>query len=151
MLHGREAAKSALVAAEAVFEQGKISTDLPVVRFIWDGGEGWTERTIEAILKASGLARSLSDARRKIAAGAVRINDERIKNPKKQFRLNDVDPNMGCFKVQYGKKKIVLENRYSPTASAFRARPAHSQPLQPSLPLPTFPEAPTAGIAARAS
>ena len=79
----------------------------------WSAGEisgehNWTERSAEAILKGAGLATSLSDARRKIAEKAVKINDQPIVDPQQRFRATDIDPQIGAFKVQYGKKKIVL-------------------------------------------
>jgi tyrosyl-tRNA synthetase len=74
-----------------------------------DGSErNWKRRSAGAILKASRLASSLSDARRKIESGAVKINDECISDPRKWFGKSDVDSQTEAFKVQYGKKKIVL-------------------------------------------
>jgi len=70
--------------------------------------QGWEKRSAEAILKASGLASSLSDARRKIAEGAVKINDVPINDSKMEFKKDGVDPTTQAFKVQYGKKRIVL-------------------------------------------
>lgn len=113
ILHGRKAAQDAAETARRTFEEGAISASLPTVEMDWSSGEisgeqKWEERTAEAIFKASNLASSLSDARRKIAEGAVRINDLQIADPKQFFRKLDVLPETGAFKVQYGKKKIVL-------------------------------------------
>jgi tyrosyl-tRNA synthetase len=113
LLHGREKAEAAAETARKTFEQGVTAKDLPTVEMKWsvaeDGSEhGWKERSAEAILKESGLASSLGDARRKIAEGAVKINDKRIDDSKQWFRKDQVDQETGRFKVQYGKKKIVL-------------------------------------------
>ncbi|KAB2919752.1 MAG: tyrosine--tRNA ligase [Hyphomicrobiaceae bacterium] len=113
LLHGREKAEAAAEAARKTFEQGVTAKDLPTVDMVWSAAEdnsehGWEARSAEAILRASGLASSLSDARRKIAEGAVKINDEPISDSKRLFGKGQVDQGTGAFKVQYGKKKIVL-------------------------------------------
>jgi tyrosyl-tRNA synthetase len=113
LIHGRETAAAAAETAKTTFEQGGLAAGLPTVEMDFsadDAGvdQGWTERRAEAILKKSGLATSLSDARRKIAEGAVRINDEQVKDPGTRYLVTDVQPAIGAFKVQYGKKKIVL-------------------------------------------
>jgi len=113
MLHGRDKAEAAAETARKTFEQGVTAKDLPTRNMKWsaaeDGSEqGYKERSAEAILKASGLASSLGDARRKIAEGAVKINDNPISDSKQMFNKGNVDRDTGKFKVQYGKKKIVL-------------------------------------------
>jgi tyrosyl-tRNA synthetase len=113
LLHGRDKADAAAETARKTFEQGVTAKDLPTVNMVWSAAEdnrerGWKERSAEAILKESGLASSLGDARRKIAEGAVKINDEPISDSKRLFRRENVDHETGAFKVQYGKKKIVL-------------------------------------------
>jgi len=108
LLHSREAADKAADTARRAFEEGVATTDLPVVDMDWAEGGKWTERSNEAILKASGLATSLSDARRKIAEGAVKINDIAVSDPTKFRRRDEVDGQLRVFKVQYGRKKIVL-------------------------------------------
>jgi len=113
MLHGRDKADAAGETARKTFEQGVTAKDLPTVDMVWSAAEdnsehGWKERSAGAILKASGLASSLGDARRKIAEGAVKINDKPISDSKRLFGKEDVDQETGAFKVQYGKKKIVL-------------------------------------------
>ncbi len=110
VLHGREAAEKVADTARRAFEEGA-SEGLPVID--WSAGEetgehNWTQRTAAAILKASGLATSLSDARRKIDEKAVRINDKLVERHDQWFQKTDIDPKTGAFKVQYGKKKIVL-------------------------------------------
>jgi len=112
ILHGREAADAAAETARRTFEEGVSDAGLPTVEMEWskdDSGveRGWTERRAEALIKASGLATSLSDAKRKIAEG-VKINDKPITDPAQLFTLKDVDAKTGAFKVQHGRKKVVL-------------------------------------------
>jgi tyrosyl-tRNA synthetase len=108
ILHGRDSAQAAAETARRAFEEGVATGNLPIVDFDWSEGGKFTERTNEAILKNSGLAVSLSDARRKIAEGAVKINDAPISDATAYRSKNEIDPQLGAFKVQYGKKKIVL-------------------------------------------
>jgi tyrosyl-tRNA synthetase len=112
ILHGRAAAEQAAETARRAFEEGA-SVGLPTVDWDWSAGEvsgeqNWEQRTAAAMLKASGLATSLSDARRKIDEKAVRINDKLIERHDEWFTKNNVDPQTGAFKVQYGRKKMVL-------------------------------------------
>jgi tyrosyl-tRNA synthetase len=116
ILHGRAAADAAAETARKAFEEGITTQGLPIVEFDWsadDNGvdQGWKERHADAILKASRLATSLSDAGRKIRENnstAVRINDEIVSDPKRWYSIDQVDRETGAFKVQYGRKKIVL-------------------------------------------
>jgi tyrosyl-tRNA synthetase len=108
ILHGEVEATAAAVTAQIAFEEGGASKSLPMVSMIWDGGQNWTERSADAILKESGLATSLSDARRKIAEGAVKINGDLIDSHAQKFDRSMIDRDLDAFKVQYGKKKIVL-------------------------------------------
>jgi tyrosyl-tRNA synthetase len=113
ILHGRDAANQAAETARQAFEEGALAEGLPMVEMDWSAGEvtgeqAWTDRTAAAILKGSGLATSLSDARRKIAEKAVKINDKLIEQHDQYFQKSGVDQQTGAFKVQYGRKKIVL-------------------------------------------
>lgn len=108
ILHGKDAADGAADTARRAFEEGAASTDLPTVNMVWDGGQGWMERSADALLKEAGLATSLSDARRKIAEGAVKINDALISDASQKFSKSMIDGELGAFKVQYGRKKIIL-------------------------------------------
>jgi tyrosyl-tRNA synthetase len=113
LLHGREAAVEAAETARRTFEEGVAAAGLPTVTIDWSADEirgehNWKERSAEALLRASGLATSLSDARRKIAEGAVRINGELVDDHKKPYAQSDIDAEYGALRIQYGKKKIVL-------------------------------------------
>ncbi|HZU51808.1 MAG TPA: tyrosine--tRNA ligase, partial [Sphingomicrobium sp.] len=69
MLHGRAAAIAAQETARATFEQGESGTDLPRLSL----GDGMN---IAHALTAIGFTPSNKEAKRKIAEGAVRIDDE---------------------------------------------------------------------------
>ncbi len=112
ILHGREAAEDAALTAHHAFEEGA-SAGLPMIEWNWSegdnsSGESFDLRSAAALLKGSGIATSLSDARRKIAERAVRINEKLIERHDEMFGKDQIDPHTGAFKVQYGKKKIIL-------------------------------------------
>jgi tyrosyl-tRNA synthetase len=107
MLHGEAAAAEAAATAEATFVQGVTSENLPTIDFDWAGTAGFAERTAEALVKESGLASSMREARDLINGGGIRINDEKPVVGQ-YFKRTDVLPELGAFKVQKGKKSIVL-------------------------------------------
>lgn len=71
MLHGSEAATAAADTARATFEQGGSGDDLPTLSV----GEGVS---LAHALTQLGFTPSNKEARRKIAEGAVRLNDEAV-------------------------------------------------------------------------
>ncbi len=106
MLHGAEEAKKARATAEAAFERGALSENLPTVELVWAGEDGSiTQRRAEAIV-ATGLAISTSAAKRLIGEGGVRINGE-LPEVGKPYDREDVLTDLGAFKVAK-KKQIVL-------------------------------------------
>jgi tyrosyl-tRNA synthetase len=106
LLHGRAAANEALETARRTFEEGKLSVDLPVVKM--NKGE-WPEgRSNTQIAMASGLFSSLSDVRRNISGGAIRINGSLVTDGNAIRQYTEVDAATGAFSVTFGKKKIVL-------------------------------------------
>jgi tyrosyl-tRNA synthetase len=110
LLHGAGAAEAAAAAAKAAAEGG-ISEDMPTFTIDRSGRPEWGQgRSPAAILVASKLVPSMSEARRKISEGAVRINDEVIKPDTAVILWSQLDPEHGAFKVQLGKNrsKIVL-------------------------------------------
>jgi tyrosyl-tRNA synthetase len=110
LLHGASAAEAAAAAAKAA-AQGGISVDMPTYPIDRTGNPEWQYgRTPAAILAASRLVPSMSEARRKIAEGAVRINDLLVTPDTKAISWDQLDPEYGAFKVQLGKNrsKIVL-------------------------------------------
>jgi tyrosyl-tRNA synthetase len=104
MLHGSEAAAQARTAAEAAFEQGRLSEDLPtfeVPRAALESGVA-----LAALAADAGLASSRSDARRLAQGGGLRLNDEAITDAARPVTLADLKD--GAIKLAAGKKKIVL-------------------------------------------
>jgi len=108
MAHGEDEARKARETAEKAFEQGQTSVDLPTIELVWAGPEGdLTRRTAEALVKEAGLATSMREARDLIGGGGIQIND--AKPAVGDFYERDqVIAELGAFKVQKGKKKIVL-------------------------------------------
>ncbi len=105
IVHGREAAEEAAAAAKSLFESG-ISTDALPTTSIARGDAGSASAT--ALLVASGLVASNSEARRKIAEGAVRINDGLVSDANEIYPFDTLYADTGALKVQLGKKKTVL-------------------------------------------
>ncbi len=105
MLHGAAEAEKAAAAAQDLFERGQISSDLPVVEVSRAGFPN--ARSTAALVKEAGLAGSLGEARRLIAGGGVSINDRRMTSDE-MLSYDRLLPELGAFKVQVGKKKIVL-------------------------------------------
>jgi tyrosyl-tRNA synthetase len=97
MCRGRAAASEASETARRTFEEGESGDALPTLKVF--GGE-------IGIIEAStvlGFAASNSEARRKIAEGAVRIDDERITDPMFRIVIGDKP-----VKLSLGKKKHAL-------------------------------------------
>ena len=106
LLHGESEALAAEMTAQLNFEDGKISEGLPTIEIrksLFPTGISNT-----ALASSTGLFSSNSDARRKIAEGGVRINDLKVSDPNEIVPWTEVHPELGVFKVQFGKKKIVL-------------------------------------------
>ncbi len=110
LLHGAMAADAAAGAAKAAADGG-MSDHMPTFTIDRSDNPDWQYgRTPAAILVAARLVPSMSEARRKIAEGAVRINDRVITPEIKAIPWDQLDPEHGAFKVQLGKNrsKIVL-------------------------------------------
>jgi tyrosyl-tRNA synthetase len=104
MLHGADAADHARGAAEAAFEQGKLSVDLPTVELPRDEVIG---AMIAAVTTKAGLTASNGEARRLAQGGGLRLNDEAITDGARLIEAGDVNAD-GVMKLAAGKKKIVL-------------------------------------------
>ena len=104
MLHGSDAAQAARAAAEAAFEKGQLSADLPTVELPRDEVIG---AMIAAVLTKAGLSASNGEARRLAQGGGLRLNDEAIADGARLIEDADVNAE-GVFKLAAGKKKIVL-------------------------------------------
>lgn len=104
MLHGAEAAAHARGAAEAAFEQGRLSADLPTVEVAMAEFEGIQ---IAALATRAGLTASNGEARRLAQGGGLRLNDEAVNDGARAVTAADLNPD-GVLKLAAGKKKIVL-------------------------------------------
>ena len=104
MLHGADAAAHARGAAEAAFEQGKLSVDLPTVELPRDEVIG---AMIAAVTTKAGLTTSNGEARRLAQGGGLRLNDAVIADGAQLIEAADINAD-GVFKLAAGKKKIVL-------------------------------------------
>jgi tyrosyl-tRNA synthetase len=104
LLHGRAEALKAEDAARATFEQGEVSANLPTFPI--------TARELDAGLRVAaafvraGLVASNGEAKRHIAAGALRVNDVAVSD--ENAALSSADLVDGAVKLSLGKKKHAL-------------------------------------------
>jgi tyrosyl-tRNA synthetase len=96
LLHGREAAEAAAETARQTFAGGGTGEDLPRLNVGPDGV------SIAHALTELGFTPSNKEARRKIAEGAVRLNDELVSDPALTVSVD------GQAKLSLGKKKHAL-------------------------------------------
>jgi tyrosyl-tRNA synthetase len=101
MAHGEEAAREAAETARRTFEEGAGGEALPTLRV---QGEGLG---IVQALTVLGFAASNGEARRKIAEGAVRLNNVVISDPAFTIVLEDESP----LRLSLGKKRHGLLTR----------------------------------------
>jgi tyrosyl-tRNA synthetase len=104
MLHGREAAAQARGAAEAAFEQGRLSQDLPTIEVARAALEAGVP--IATLAADAGLASSRTEARKLAQGGGLRLNDQAITDGTRPVTTADLTD--GVLKLAAGKKKIVL-------------------------------------------
>jgi len=98
LCRGRDAAEAAAETARKTFEEGAAAAaDLPRV-VVGTGSIG-----IVAALTQAGLAASNGEARRKIAEGAVRLDDAPVSDPQFDVRIGETP-----IKLSLGKKRHVL-------------------------------------------
>jgi tyrosyl-tRNA synthetase len=103
MLHGQAEAAKAENAAVATFEQGVRSDDLPSVTI--SAAELAGLRVTAAFVRA-GLVASNGEAKRQIAAGALRVNDAPVSD--ESATLDSSALVDGVIKLSFGKKKHAL-------------------------------------------
>ena len=117
LLHGAEEAGKARRTSEEAFEKGHATTDLPTRTLVWEGtaeeqernnGQPFVQRSAEALLKASELSPSLGQARKKIQNEGVWVNDMLIKNPAEPFGVDQIDAEVGAFKIRLGKRGQII-------------------------------------------
>ena len=104
LCHGRAAAEKAAETSRQTFEVGAVSTDLPTVEV--SQAELAAGIGVLAAFTRAGLTSSNGDARRQIAGGGLRINDEPVTDDK--LALNENLLREGVIKLSLGKKKHVL-------------------------------------------
>ncbi|TRO95820.1 tyrosine--tRNA ligase [Glycocaulis profundi] len=104
MLHGADAARDAEATARATFAGGA-GADLPSVEISKAELEADGVLVVAAVADA-GLAASRGEAKRKIAEGAVKVNDDAVTDP--QARLTPADLRDGAIKLSVGRKKHAL-------------------------------------------
>ena len=104
LLHGVDAAAHARGAAEAAFEQGRLSADLPTVELPRDEVVG---AMIAAVATKAGLTASNGEARRLAQGGGLRLNDQAVADGARLVEASDLTAD-GVLKLAAGKKKIVL-------------------------------------------
>ncbi|PYE88212.1 tyrosine--tRNA ligase [Phyllobacterium leguminum] len=105
LLHGRNAAEEAAETARKTFEEGALAENLPSVEIPRDtlhAGMG-----VQALLVQAGLAASNGEARRHIQGGAVRINDEPVKDERAVVSADQLTGE-GVIKLSLGRKKHIL-------------------------------------------
>jgi tyrosyl-tRNA synthetase len=104
LLHGRNEANKAEEAARATFEQGARSDNLPAFPVTQDElAQGF--RVTAAFVRAE-LVASNGEAKRHIAAGALRVNDIAVSDENATLKSQDVID--GAVKLSLGKKKHAL-------------------------------------------
>ena len=104
LLHGRAEALKAEDAARATFEQGAVSENLPTFPLTaQELGAGF--RVAAAFVRA-GLVASNGEAKRHIAAGALRVNDVAVSD--ENAALTSADVAEGVIKLSLGRKKHAL-------------------------------------------
>ncbi len=105
MCHGEKAALDAAETARKTFEEGASAEGLPTITLprsrLAEGVPAFV------LLKDAGLATSGGEARRLIAGGGARVNDEKIPNDQHIVSLKDLGVDK-TIKLSAGKKKHAL-------------------------------------------
>jgi tyrosyl-tRNA synthetase len=95
MLHGREAAEAAARTAAETFGAGGVGEDLPTLSL----GEGMN---ITHALTALRFTPSNKEAKRKIAEGAVRLDDTPVNDPALVVTATDVPQKLSLGRKKHG-------------------------------------------------
>ena len=104
LLHGRAEADKAAEAARSTFEQGARSTNLPSVSI--DAAELHAGLRVTSAFVRASLVASNGEAKRHIAAGALRVNDAPVSDENATLCASDVQD--GAINLSLGKKKHAL-------------------------------------------
>ncbi|MBB1490065.1 MULTISPECIES: tyrosine--tRNA ligase [unclassified Paracoccus (in: a-proteobacteria)] len=100
LLHGAEAAASAQATAHEVFEQGGTGVDLELVAMPAAAFEGGL--SVVQMLAQTGLTASGKEAKRLIAEGGLRLNNDVVADPQRMLSAEEIGAGM---KVSLGRKK----------------------------------------------
>ena len=103
LAHGPEAAAAAQATAREVFEKGGVGDDLPTL--VLTGAEIGAGITLAHLVTQSGLAKSGKDAKRLIAEGGLRVNDEPTGDAAQVFTAADL---AAPVKLTAGRKRHAL-------------------------------------------
>jgi tyrosyl-tRNA synthetase len=107
LLHGEDAAKAAEATAREVFEKGGAGEDLPTLTLTAE--EVADGISVAQLITRSGLAKSGKEAKRLIADGGARLNDEAVTDAGLMIAASDLGQ---PIKLSAGKKRhalVVLE------------------------------------------
>src|SRR5579875_710726 len=105
LAHGRKASDEAAETARRVFAEGGIGADLPVTET--PRADLAAGRPAIHYFHRTGLAPSLSEARRLVRGGGARINDKVVTDENATLSLADVNAD-GVIKLSAGKKRHAL-------------------------------------------
>jgi tyrosyl-tRNA synthetase len=104
LAHGQDAAAAAAETARRVFEEGSVGGELPIAEVKPDElAVGWP--LIQGLVSGT-LVASLGEARRQIRQGAVRVNDEPVRDELR--KLTEADLRDGVIKLSVGRKRHAL-------------------------------------------
>jgi len=103
LAHGSDAAAAAEATAREVFEKGGVGDDLPTLHLTAD--EVADGISLAQLIVRSGLAKSGKDAKRLIAEGGARVNDELATDAGQMFRAGSL---AAPLKLTAGKKRHAL-------------------------------------------
>ena len=104
LVRGREAAEAAAETAKQTFEQGALGADLPVVTV--PAAELSAGIGVLALFVRAGLVASNGEARRQVAGGGLKLNDEAVTDPQAVVTAEALKD--GVAKLSFGRKKHVL-------------------------------------------
>ncbi len=97
--HGQDAAAFAAAEFERQFQRNLVPEDVP--ELAWPAGGGESGVWICRLLVETGLVKSNGEARRLIAQGAVRVDEDRVEDP------NSEVPASGRRLLRVGKRRLI--------------------------------------------
>ena len=104
MLHGRDQAEAAARTAQQTFEEGRLAQGLPTIEI--PEAQLTAGLGVLTAFVTAGLAKSNGEARRHIAGGGLRINDQVVAD--ETFKLTPAEVRDGVIKLSLGRKRHVL-------------------------------------------